>query len=57
MPPDVPFARATTEVDGQPRTVLTRDGRVWAMIEGDRPDPEEIRAAERRALERWTGHR
>ena len=51
------FNRAIVSVGGRAQTVLTRSGRVWAMVDTDRPTPAQIAEAEERAASRYLiGH-
>lgn len=48
-----PFDRTVIEVGGRAQTILTRDGRVWAMVETDCPTDTQFAEAHARASERY----
>jgi hypothetical protein len=49
----IEFAREVVTVGGRGQTVLTRDGRVWAMVDTDRPTAAQDAEAQQRASERY----
>ena len=51
----VEFAQDVVTVGGRAETILTRDGRVWAMVETDCPTADQLAEAERLAASRYTG--
>ena len=47
------FSHDIVSVGGRAQTVLTRSGRIWAMVDTDHPTAEQMTAAQDRAEARY----